>query len=144
MAVRATTRLEDGPSELRNVALDASSSAFRLPLKELHDPKSGLLDADRISNYLGISLRRLASALGRNYSTVHKTPSAPVLQPALRSIKRSLVILEQVLGNRESALAWLNSEHPMLDQQTPMDVVLAGDAEIVERMLERALEGIPS
>lgn len=143
MAVRAT-RLEDWPSGPGGAAVNASSSALRLPLKELHDPESGLLDAERISNYLGISLRRLASALGRNYSTIHKTPSAPMLQPALRSIKRSLVILEQVLGDRASALAWLNSEHPMLDQQTPMDVVLAGDAEIVERLLERALEGIPS
>jgi hypothetical protein len=143
MAVRAT-KPEDWQSGPGSASASVSVPTFRLPLRELHDPESGLLDAERISNYLGISLRRLASALGRNYSTIHKTPSAPMLQPALRSIKRSLVILEQVLGDRAGSLAWLNSEHPMLDQHTPLDVVLAGDSDIVERMLERALEGIPS
>ena len=115
-----------------------------ITLQELHDPATGRLDASLVAEYLKVPLRQLASALGKGYSAVHKTPSAPALQPALRSIKRSLEILEQVLVDRPGVLAWLNSPHPDLGRRTPIDVILEGYPETVEDMLEAALLGIPS
>ncbi len=116
----------------------------QVTLQDLHDPETGRLDAARIAEYLKVPLKQLAGGLGKNYSTVHKTPSAPALQPALRSIKRILEILDQVFVNRSTALAWLNNPHPDLDQRVPLDVILEGYPEAVEDMLEAALTGTPS
>jgi hypothetical protein len=120
----------------------SSSPAVTLP--ELHDPATGRLDAARVADYLRLPLKQLSDALGRNYSTIHRTPTAPGIQETLRSIKRSLEILEEVLGDKASTLAWLNSPHPDLGHRAPMEVLLEGRPQVVERMLEGAMEGIPS
>src|SRR5947199_6876432 len=101
-------------------------------LSELHDLGTGRLDAAKVAEYLKIPLKQLSEALGRNYSTVHRTPSAVGLQEPLCAIKRSLVILEDVLGDRSSALIWLNSPHPDLGQRTPLDVILEGRVQVIE------------
>ena len=116
----------------------------QVTLQDLHDPETGRLDAARIAEYLKIPLKQLAGGLGKSYSTVHKTPAAPALQPVLRSIKRILEILNQVFVNRSTALAWLNSPHPDLGQRVPLDVILEGYPDAVEDMLEAALTGTPS
>jgi Protein of unknown function (DUF2384) len=123
---------------------DRSKSSLAVPLQQLHDPRTGLLDASRIAEYLELPLKQLSGALGRNYSTVHRTPTAPAIQETLGSIKRSLEILEQVLVDKATILAWWNSPHPDLGRKTPMQVLLEGRAQIIEDMLEAALEGIPS
>lgn len=110
----------------------------------LHDPETGRLDAARVADYLKLPLKQLSEALGRNYSTVHRTPTAPAIQETLRSIKRSLEILEQVLGDKPRVLAWWNSPHVDLGQRTPIQVLLEGRAQVIEDMLEAALEGLPS
>jgi Protein of unknown function (DUF2384) len=115
-----------------------------ITLQELHDPETGRLDASRIAEFLKVPLKQLAGALDKNYSTVHKTPSAPALQPPLRSIKRTLEILEEVFPNRAVVLAWLNSPHVDLGNRTPLDVILLGHPDAVTDMLEAALMGIPS
>ncbi|HEX7186144.1 MAG TPA: glycine zipper domain-containing protein [Thermoanaerobaculia bacterium] len=128
------------------VALQTRPKAAPLAvdLRELHDPETGRLDAARVADYLKLPLKQLSEALGRNYSTVHRTPTAPAIQETLRSIKRSLEILGEVLGDRASVLAWWNSPHPDLGRKTPMQVLLEGRAQVIEDMLEAALEGIPS
>lgn len=115
-----------------------------LSLQELHDPETGRLDAARFAEYLKIPLKQLASAVGKDYGAVHKTPTSPALQPALRSIKRSLEILEQVFVDRPAVLAWLNSPHADLGRRTPLEVILQGHSDAVEDMLEAALTGLPS
>ena len=113
-------------------------------LAELHDPDSGRLDAQRIADYLDIPLTKLAAALDRNYRTLYKTPASPAVQPGLRPIKRSLDILSRVFGEPAIVRAWLNAPHPDLGQRTPLAVILEGHAQIVEGMLENAIERIPS
>jgi hypothetical protein len=117
---------------------------LRVPLQELHDPGTGRLDAARAAEYLKVSLKQLAEASGKNYSTVHKTPSAPDLQPLLQSIKASLVILEDVFVDRAAVLAWLNHPHPDLGERTPLDVILEGHPDAVKNMLQAAVMGIPT
>ena len=115
-----------------------------ITLQELHDPDTGRLDANRFAEFLKVPLKPLATALGKNYSTIHKTPSAPALQPALRSIKRTLEILEEVFPTRAAVLAWLNSPHADLGNRAPLDAILLGHPDAVTDMLEAALMGIPS
>ncbi len=113
-------------------------------LKDLHDPRTGRLDAGRIAAYLDIPLKKLAEALDKKYTSVHKTPAAPSLQPGLQRIKRILEILEDVLGDRGSVLAWWHSRHPDLGDRTPLDLLLEGHAGAIADMLEAALTGTPS
>jgi hypothetical protein len=113
-------------------------------LSELHDSDTGRIDAVEVAAFLRIPLKQFAEALGKKYTTVHKTPSGPALQPTLRSIKRSLEILERVFEDRSVILAWLNDPRPELGRRTPLEVILAGRSQVVEDMLESALMGIPS
>jgi len=113
-------------------------------LTELHDPNSGRIDARRVAEYLNISLKDLAQALKKNYTAVQKTPTAVSLQAALRPIKRSLQILEEVLGDRPSVLAWWNSPHTDLGLRSPLEVLLGGQGQAVADMLEAAVMGTPS
>jgi len=117
---------------------------LRVPLQELHDERSGRLDAAKFAEYLDRPLKQMADAMGKSYSAVHKTPAAPDVQPFLQSIKTSLVILEDVLGNRSAVLAWLNSPHPDLGHKTPIDVILQGHPNAVKSMLQAAIIGTPS
>lgn len=134
---------------LRSEVSDGSASVRpgRSPtvtLQQLHDPETGRLDAGRIAEYLKIPLKEFSGALGRNYSTIHKTPNAPALQPVLRSAKRTLEILEQLMVDRTAVLAWLKSPHADLERRTPLEVILEGRAQMVEDMLEDVLEGMPT
>lgn len=114
---------------------------IHLPLKDLHDPGSGRLDAKRVASYLDVPLSKLAAGLGRPYPTVHKSPSAPSLQPALAPIEKSLETLKTLLGDRSTIRAWLNRAHPDLGDRTPIQVILEGHGEAVSRLLAAAAEG---
>lgn len=122
----------------------APTSMITVTLPELYKPESGALDAQRLADYLTVPLARLSPALGRKYATVHKSPAAPGLQPALFAIKRSLDLLAGVFGQRSLILAWLKTPHPDLGDRTPLDVILGGQPEAVEGMLANAVAGIPS
>lgn len=121
-----------------------STAVLTATLPELHDPATGRIDAARVAAYLHVPLTQLAAALGKKYPTVYKTPAAPSLQAGLAPIKRSLEILEQVIVDRPTILAWLNSPHPDLGMRTPMCVILEGHGDALETILENALMGIPS
>jgi hypothetical protein len=117
---------------------------LRIPLQELHDERSGRLDAAKFAEYLDRPLKQIAEAMGKNYSALHKTPAAPDVQPFLQSVKTSLVILEDVLSNRSAVLAWLNNPHPDLGERTPLDVILQGYPDAVKHMLQAAIVGTPA
>lgn len=111
-------------------------------LKELHSP-SGRLSSAAIAKYLDVPLSGIASALGVNYTALHKTPDSPSAQPRLATFKRILGILKDMLGAQETVRAWLNSPHPDLGNRTPISVMLEGHAEAVLTILENALAGVP-
>src|SRR5205823_6100645 len=90
---------------------------LRVVLRELHDSESGRISADKVAEYLGIPLKRLAEALEVNYVAVHKTPDAEGLQERLAPIKRSLEILHEIVGDLKTVRAWLNSRHPDLGER---------------------------
>lgn len=117
---------------------------LRIPLQELHDERSGRLDAAKFAEYLDRPLKQIAEAMGKKYSALHKTPAAPDVQPFLQSVKTSLVILEDVLSKRPAVLAWLNNPHPDLGGRTPLDVILLGSPDAVKHMLQAAIIGTPS
>jgi DNA-binding protein HU-beta len=111
------------------------------PIEALHDPDTGRVNAVRVARYLKESLAFMAAALGRNYSTVVKTPAAMTLQERLRDFKRIIEVLEHVLGGAERMRIWMNTPHPDLDDETPRDVIASGKVAVVRGMIDSALSG---
>jgi uncharacterized protein (DUF2384 family) len=123
-----------------------SKAVFPLEVRlaKLHDQGTGRIDAERIASYLRIPLTSVASAIGAKYQSVHKTPDAENIQKALAPIKRSLELVSRVTRDEKEARVWLNNPHPDLDNQTPLQVILEGNADAVITLLENAISGIPS
>jgi hypothetical protein len=115
----------------------------RVILPELHDAATGRIDAKKVAAYLAIPLSKISESLKVDYKTIYKTPSAAALQPRIRPIKRSLEILSEMIDNRKTVLAWLNTPHPFLDKKTPLQIIEEGDAEQLETILENVVAGIP-
>ena len=118
-------------------------AAPQVILPELHDPKSGRIDAQRVAEFMGVPLKRLAEGLGLTYSAVHRNPSANGIQEALRPVKRSLEILHEFFGPKETIRIWLNTPHPDLDGTTALETIMEGKAFAVSRILGNAWNGVP-
>jgi DNA-binding response OmpR family regulator len=117
---------------------------LHVPLRDLHDPVSGRIDAKKVAEYLDVPLAQLAETLGANYATVHKTPDAPALQDALASVKRAIDQVSLISRNLAEVRAWLNNPHPDLGGMTPLKAIMTGRAGAVVTLLENALAGIPT
>lgn len=133
------------PRVLRRKAGEAlDDGLFRHFLPELHDPRSGRLDAKRLAKYLEVPVSTLAAALGKKTAAVHKSPDAASLQGGMAPLARALSILSERLGPAREVRAWLNHPHPDLGDRTPMSVVLSGKSEVLADMLRAAVAGQPS
>jgi uncharacterized protein (DUF2384 family) len=120
------------------------STGFRaVPLPSLRHERSGRIDAQRVADYLGISLRQLCRALGLPYPRVHKTPDAVSLQAPIAPIVRILELADQAFGSREAVLMWLTRPLYELEDESPLAVILAGEGGAVETLLENVRAGIP-
>lgn len=113
-------------------------------MPDLHDPRSGRLDARRLAEWFGLPLTALARALGREYTTVHRTPASPALQAGLRVYLRIASALNRLVGSPVAARVWLNAPNPDL-AETPRALMERGmdDAEVVAELLEDSLLGMP-
>lgn len=133
-------RIADLQRQLRSLLED---TALRLVLPELHDEQNGRVDAQKLADYLGVPLKRLAEGLALSYKAVHRNPSAQAIQEVLQPIKRSLDILADFFGPPARVRAWLNTPHPDLDGHTALAAILDNRAEAVCTILENALAGVP-
>jgi hypothetical protein len=126
---------------LNTLVRSARGVSVRLP--EIHDRRTGRIDAQRTAEFLGIPLKRLAESLGLNYKAVHRNTASASIQSALQPIKRALEILQEFFPNAESARIWLNTPHPDLNGQSALNAILAGNTEAVLIILENASAGVP-
>ena len=118
-----------------------SQSSNPISLEEMHDPQSGLLDAARIADVLGLSLTSFAKAIGRPVATVHRYPASKDIQEPLKPIASVITILTTFLDKPEHVRMWINSPNPELGYQTAMSFITAGRAEKVRDLLSAALSG---
>jgi hypothetical protein len=108
---------------------------------DLHDPKSGRLDARRIAAYLQISLSSLAAVTGRSVAAIHKAPAADSLQQPLAPMAQVISLLSAILQSKGYVRTWLHIPRPDLGNQIPMRLILEGRAGAVADMLAAALAG---
>jgi Protein of unknown function (DUF2384) len=120
------------------------AEAPKVILPELHDEKSGRIDAQKLADFMAIPLKRLAEGVELNYKAVHRDPSGDSFQEALRPVKRSLEYLHELFQKPAIIRVWLNTPHPMLDGQTALATILQGKAFAIERLLGNAWDGVVS
>jgi len=123
-------------------ALNAAA-APQIILSELHDKDSGRIDAQKVAEFIGIPLKQLSEGVGLNYKSVHRNPASAGFQQALRPVKRTLEILHEFFGPKETIRIWLNTPHPDLEGATSLDTILAGKSFAVSRILGNAWNGVP-
>ncbi|MBE7156866.1 MAG: DUF2384 domain-containing protein [Rhodospirillales bacterium] len=146
---QATAPVMEPPVEEQIAALEEKLrslrglASVRVVLPQLHDPATGRVDAQKVADYLGVPLKRLAEGLGINYKTAHRNPDAESFQEALRPVKRSLEILDEFFRKPELVRAWLHTPHSDLDSGTALETILENRAEAVCTILENALAGVP-
>lgn len=119
------------------------ASAPKVTLPELHDKKTGRIDAQKVADFVSVPLKPLAEGLGLNYKAVHHNPSATSFQEALRPVKRSLELLQEFVGPPTAIRAWLNTPHPDLGGSTALETILEGKSDAVLLILENAWSGVP-
>lgn len=129
------------------VASLPARAARRQPLATVLDittpelrAKSGRLDAQRIADRLGVSLRSVARAAGVSHQALSATPDSKRAQERLDAIARALGNLDALLP-QGNARAWLHTPHSRLKGATPLEALLDGRAERVATMLSVAREG---
>lgn len=123
-------------------ALSSFQSAFQ---PELHDPRSGRIDARRLADRFGLPLTTLARTLGREYKTIHRTPSSRAIQDGLRVYLRIASALHRLVGSDAATRVWLNAPNPDLNSEMPRILMerSLSDAEVVAELLEDSLLGMP-
>ena len=124
-------------------ALLRGVGGLQVVLPELHDKTSGRIDAQKLADFMGVPLKRLAEALRLNYKAIHRNPSAEGFQSALKPVKRSVEILHDFFHKPETVRVWLNTSHPDLDGHTALEMILANNPSAVLRILENAAAGVP-
>jgi uncharacterized protein (DUF2384 family) len=105
---------------------------------------SGHLNAKAIARRLGVSLERLAPALGYTPQGLSRNPTAERLQPRLAEFAHVLDRLRALLGDERSVAIWLRAPHPDLGGRTPLSLLLAGRADVVTTLLHLAESGQPA
>ncbi|MCP4448479.1 MAG: response regulator [Myxococcales bacterium] len=120
------------------------SVATPTPLHNLHDPKTGRIDAKRIARAYGLSLRELSKAIGKAPQTVSKTPAAVSLQPLLTDLRRAYDLLCKLLASTEEVPLWLNTPLPDFGGRQPISLIRDGQAENLRDFLEAMYAGGPS
>lgn len=156
----ATSRLEvaDG-DELLEKSLNEAMAKYRIedeergpdPLAQAREviavtesllSDKGRLDAKAVADALGIPWTRLAVLLGSTKQTVGKTPDSPALQGPLRPYEQ-IARLRAVLPEK-GVLAWMQRPNVHLDDNTPLQIIESGRAEVVADLVESMLTGTPT
>lgn len=126
---------------LFNSTTDSEFSKTRIQFPSLHDKNTGRIDAVKIADKLGISLKQLSKALNKNYRTVHKTPHSENIQDDLATYKRIIEILYELFEKEEDVNIWLNSPSIDFGNRTPVSIIKEGHADAVLDLLNDILEG---
>lgn len=100
--------------------------------------ESGRFDAIRIANRLGVSLTKFAELMPISRQAISENPDSPKLQRALDPFAIALGTLDMILPEDDVG-AWLCTPRERLNMRTPLEAMLAGDADRVAHLLTTAI-----
>ncbi len=110
----------------------------------LYDVESHRLNAQKVADLFGFTLRQLSGVLKALPQSVHKTPDAVRLQQKLKVFERIARGLALVDNDEKDFRRWLNAPNDELDNRSPLEVIQSGKGEIVANLVEDALLGQPA
>jgi len=115
------------------------------PVPSLRSPKSGRLDAQLIADAFGIKLVDIAKAVGKPYTTVHKTPDSEALQLELLPFERIASAVNSITGGKleQGLKIWLNAPNKAFPDHLPVNLIKEGRAGMLADLLEDVLLGHP-
>lgn len=113
-------------------------------LTDARDPRSGKLDARRVADTFGLTLRELGQAVGRDPSGLGKHPTSDALQEPLHDLEELGVQLREVFGDLGVGRMWLRAPNPVLGGRAPITYVLDRRPVAVRRLLTLAETGMPT
>jgi hypothetical protein len=122
----------------------ASEPTFENFVPQLRDPESGRLDAKKTAELFGLSLSETTRILGKQLSSVSKTPDAESLQPGLRTFERMASVLLFMFKSPDRLRMWMQTPHREFENKRPIAYVQEGLGEVVAMRLENDLMGQPS
>lgn len=113
-------------------------------LIDARSPQNGKLDAVRVADAFGMTMRELAQAVNRDPGGLKKHPTSDSLQEPLHSLEEIGVQLRDVFGDLEVGRMWLRAPNPVLGDRAPMVYLLEGRPVAVRRLLTLAETGTPT
>jgi hypothetical protein len=112
---------------------------------EVFNPETGRIDAMKFADFLHVGSKDVAAITGKSSRYVRANPDADSFQQPLKKTLRIINGLRQLTGDRhEMVLIWLNSPHPDLDGESPLDLMKAGEIDVVVDLVEDVLAGAPA
>lgn len=111
-------------------------------LEEVYDD-NGVVDMKAVAKVIGEPLRRLAALTPVTPQALQKQPKAPKAQPAARRFVRLLERIIENTGSKKYAMIWLRHPHDQLSGRSPLDVIEAGQIEVIEGMIRMYETGQP-
>jgi len=109
---------------------------------DLRVANGGNLSAKAVATTFGVSLNQLAIWLGRTRQALNKTPDANSLQDELAFFER-VARLRAVVPN-DFFLKWLRMPNSELDNKKPLDLLAAGERQVVADLVDDMLIGAPT
>ncbi len=103
---------------------------------------NGRLSAERIAPAFGISLNQLATWLGRSRQAISKTPAADSIQDELSFFER-VARLRSVLSPG-AFRKWLRMPNSQIDDKTPLELLAAGERQVMADLVDDMLTGAPA
>ncbi len=113
-------------------------------VEQLHNKKSGRLDASLISDVFGISVADVARCANRDDRTVRRTADAPAIQKGLHHFERIASGLVKLTGSLDTLKIWLNAPNPRFENNPPVTFLQKGKAEFLADIVDDALMGHPA
>ena len=130
-------------STLRNRNQSATRTKIR-SVSELRNGETGRLDAGRIAEFFGLTLKELACLAGSQYSDLRLQPDMECLQVKLCSFERVVSAARFIVGDEnaiEAFKVWLNTKTKSLGD-SPIKVIRAGKIDMLADWLEDAILGL--
>jgi hypothetical protein len=91
-----------------------------ITLGQVHDPETSRLDAKRVAELFGVTLKKLSTWAGVGYETLKKSPTSPSVQRSLQQLVHSWEILRTVFPDEATIKNWLHHPIRRLRGQTPL------------------------
>jgi hypothetical protein len=103
---------------------------------------SGKLSAEAVAKVFGVSVNELAGWLGRSRQSLSKTPDADSIQNDLAFFEHVARLRAVVKGDHFRK--WLRMSNDQLDGESPLELLAAGNRQVVVDFVEDILTGNPS